>query len=168
MEPQFIVDINAGKLSKWLRIMGYNASLFTSEEDSAMIKSALKENRIILTKDSQIMKRRLVTSGKLKVLFIEGDDPELQIQQVVNYLNLDYRFKPFSICLECNTKLTRKDKKDVKNQVPPHVYETQEYYMECPSCHRIYWKGTHWQAMNEELDKLIAIKQNKIKGGFST
>lgn len=165
MEPRFIVDINAAKLSKWLRIMGYNATLFTSEDDSAMIKSALNENRIILTRDSQILKRRLVTSGKLKVLLIEGDDPDLQIQQVADTLNLDYLFKPFSICLECNAKLIEKDKEEVKEVVPPHVYETQQHYMECPCCHRIYWKGTHWQAMNEELDKLITIKQNKIKGG---
>lgn len=168
MEPRFIVDINAGKLSKWLRIMGYNALLFTGEEDSAMIRTALNENRIILTKDLQIMERRLVTSGRLKVLFVEGDDPEMQIQQVVDSLNLDYRFNPFSICLECNTKLIKREKEEVKNLVPPHVYETQDDYMECPSCHRIYWKGTHWQAMNKELDKLIAARQNKTKGGNST
>jgi uncharacterized protein with PIN domain len=23
--------------------------------------------------------------------------------------------------------------------------------MACPSCHRIYWRGTHWQAMTEKL-----------------
>ncbi len=158
METRFIIDTNVGKLSKWLRIMGYNASLFTGAEDSAMIKSALNENRVIVTKDSQIMKRRLVTSGKLKVILVEDDDPKMQIQQVVNLLNLNYHFKPFSICLECNIELEKKEREDVKDFVPRHVFETHSDFMECPTCHRIYWKGTHWHAMNETLEKYMASK----------
>jgi uncharacterized protein with PIN domain len=102
------------------------------------------------------MKRRLVTSGKLKAILIEGDDIEAQLHQVVEALKLDYHFSPFSICLECNQRLTEKDEDSVRDLVPPYVFKTQRLYMECPSCHRIYWRGTHWQAMNRELEKLAA------------
>jgi uncharacterized protein with PIN domain len=27
--------------------------------------------------------------------------------------------------------------------------------MECPACHRIYWRGTHWQAMTQKLRELL-------------
>lgn len=154
MEPKFIVDNNVGKLAKWLKIMGYNTLLFAEKDDGKMINIALSENRIILTKDSQILKRRLVTSGRLKVVFIEEDNPKAQLQQVVTTLNLS-SFKPFSLCLECNEILIARSKEEVSNLVPPYVFKTQNQYMECPSCHRIYWRGTHWQAMSQELQNLV-------------
>lgn len=163
MEPRFIVDINAGKLAKWLRIMGYDASLFTDEDDGKMVKIALKENRVILTKDSQIMQRRLITSGKLKAVFIKGDDPKTQLQQIATALNLNYQFKPFSVCLQCNQNLVARRKEEVAHLVPPYVLKTQSQYMECPSCHRIFWRGTHWQAMSEELENFMAKKQKGAK-----
>ena len=154
MEIKFIVDNNVGKLAKWLRIMGYDALLFSGEDDGRMVKVALAQNRVILTKDTQVMKRRLVTSGKLKAILIEDDDIEAQLRQVVEALKLDYHFSPFSICLECNQRLIEKDEDAVREFVPSYVFKTQRLYMECPSCHRIYWRGTHWQAMNRELGKL--------------
>jgi uncharacterized protein with PIN domain len=39
-------------------------------------------------------------------------------------------------------------------RVPPYVYRTQKQYMECPDCHRIYWRGTHWAAMVRKINKL--------------
>ena len=163
MEIKFIVDINAGKLAKWLRIIGYDATLFTDEDDGKMIKIALNENRVILTKDSQIMKRRLVAGGKIKAVFIKGDNPKTQLQQIASSLDLDYQFKPFSVCLECNQNLIERCKNEVSNLVPPHVLETQSQYMECPSCHRIFWRGTHWQAMSKELEKFMTQRQKMSK-----
>ena len=154
METKFIVDNNVGKLAKWLRIMGYDAVLFSGDDDSEMVKMALAQKRVILTKDGQIMKRRLVTSGRLKVIHVKDDDISSQLRQVVSALDLDYRFRPFSMCLECNSKLREKRKENVSELVPPYVYKTKDFYMECPSCHRLYWRGTHWQAMSRELDEL--------------
>ncbi len=163
MEPRFIVDINAGKLAKWLRIIGYDALLFTNEDDGKMIKIAVNENRIILTRDSQIMKRRLITSGKLKAIFIQGDEVKTQLQQIASALNLDYHLRPFTVCLECNQILIARRREEIGNQVPPYVLKTQSHYMECPSCHRLFWRGTHWQAMSQELEKFKAHSQNQLK-----
>lgn len=159
MEIKFIVDNNVGKLAKWLRIIGYDALLFTEQDDGEMVKLALAQNRVILTKDTQIMRRRLVTSGRLKAILIEDDDSKAQLQQIVEDLDLDYQFRPFSICLGCNQKLVERDKEEVRDLVPPYVFETQSLYMECPSCRRIYWRGTHWQAMIQELERFTAQKQ---------
>jgi hypothetical protein len=155
VEVRFIVDNNVGKLAKWLRIMGYDALLFKDKDDGNMVKIALAENRVVLTKDTQVMKRRLVSNGKLKAILVEDDDPKMQLRQVVNALGLDYRSKPFSICIECNQSLERRDRDEVRDLVPPYVFKTQRQYMECPSCHRIYWQGTHWEAMSKELEQFI-------------
>ena len=154
MEIKFIADNNVGKLARWLRLIGYDTLLFKQKDDGQMIKIALSENRVILTKDTQFMKRRLVTNGKLKTIHIKQDDPKLQVQEVVKTLNLNYHFKPFSLCLECNRALIARDKEEVKNLVPAQVVETQTQYTQCPACHRIYWPGTHWQAMVKKLQDL--------------
>src|SRR4030042_6305551 len=132
--------------------MGYDALFFTGEDDGRMVKVALAQNRVILTKDTQIMRRRLITSGRLKAILIEGDDPKAQLQQIAEVLNLDYQFKPFSVCLECNENLVDKDKDEGRDLVPPYVFKTQNLYMECPSCHRIYWRGTNWQGKERGVD----------------
>jgi len=152
---KFIVDNNVGKLAKWLRIMGYNARFFEGSTDSQMIAIALAENRVILTRDTQIMRRRLVTSGQLKAILIQSDEPERQMRQVMDTLKLDCQFQPFSICLECNQPLAERSREQVKDLVPPYVFQIKNQYMECPACHRIYWRGTHWQAMTKNLKKFI-------------
>jgi len=154
MQIKFIADSNVGKLARWLRMIGYDTLLFKEKDDKRIIQIALKEGRVILTKDTQIMKRRLITNGELKAIFIKHDDPKAQLQQTVKALNLDYHFKPFSLCLECNQALVPRSKDEVQSLVPSYVFKTQKQYTECSSCHRIYWQGTHWQAMVKELENL--------------
>jgi len=154
MEIKFIADNNVGKLARWLRLIGYDTLLFKQKDDAQMIKIALGEDRVILTKDAQFMKRRLVANGTLRTIHIKQHDPRLQVQEVVKTLKLAYHFKPFSLCLECNRVLVARDKEEVKDLVPHRVFETQTQYTECRACHRIYWPGTHWQAMGKELRDL--------------
>ncbi len=150
---KFIVDHNVGKLAKWLRMMGYDTLFFNDSDDSQLVATALAEGRVILTRDTRIMKRRVVTNGQLKAILIDSDEPEQQKRQVVETLNLDCQFKPFTICLECNQPLVERSKQQVKDLVPPYVFQTQSQYMECPACYRIHWRGTHWKAMTERLEK---------------
>ncbi len=144
-----------GKLAKWLRIMGYDARFFKGSSDSQMIDTAMAENRVILTRDTQIMRRRVVTSERLKAIHIQSDEPERQMRQVMDTLKLDCHFQPFSICLECNQPLVGKSREQVKDLVPPYVFKTQSQYMGCLACHRIYWRGTHWRAMTKKLEKFM-------------
>jgi hypothetical protein len=152
---KFIVDQNVGRLVKWLRIMGYDTIFFNGSNDSRMIATALAEGRVILTRDTQIMRRRVVTKGLLKAILIQSEYPQEQIRQVIETLNLDCLSRPFTLCLECNQPLVERSKEQVKDLVPPHVFKTQKQYMECPSCHRIYWRGTHWQAMTKRLEHFM-------------
>ena len=150
-----MVDNNVGKLARWLRMMGYDAMFFRGGDDASMIATALAEDRVILTRDTRIMERRLVTSGKLRVLLIETDNPQLQMRQVITRLSLNCQFRTFTLCLECNQPLVERSKEEVKDRVPPYVFQTQIQYTECPACHRIYWRGTHWQAMTVSLKRFM-------------
>lgn len=154
METKFIADNNVGKLARWLRMMGYDTLSFEDRDDSKLIEIALNEGRVILTRDTQIVKRRLVANGRLKTILVKEDNPEAQLRQVAAALSLNSYFRPFSLCLECNQPLVPRSKADVRDLVPPYVFQTQNQYTECPTCHRIYWRGTHWQAMVRHLEEL--------------
>ena len=148
-----MVDTNVGKLVRWLRMMGYDSRFFDGNDDWQMIITALNEGRVILTRDTGIMKRGVVASGRLKAVLIDSQQPEEQLRQVLKTLNLDCLFHPFTICLECNQALEERTKEQVRERVPHHVFQTQSQYQECPACQRIYWRGSHWQVMTRSLEK---------------
>jgi uncharacterized protein with PIN domain len=150
---KFIVDHNVARLARWLRMMGYNATVFSEIDDWQMIRIALAEDRVVITRDTGVMKRRVITSGRLKALLITGDDPEKQIQQVINVFQLDTK-RSLTLCLECNVPLLPVDRELIKDRVPPYVYKTKIQFFECPACRRVYWQGTHWEAMKQKLKKL--------------
>jgi uncharacterized protein len=147
---KFIVDENVGKLTKWLRIMGYDTLFFHGDSDSRMVATALEQDRVILTRDTHVLERRVVTSGRLKAILLQSEQFAAQITQVVESLKLDCSGS-FHLCPEDNHILEKKTPEDVREQVPPYVFATQQQYRQCPFCRRIYWRGTHWQAMNRML-----------------
>ncbi|PPD57495.1 Mut7-C RNAse domain-containing protein [Dehalogenimonas etheniformans] len=149
--PRFIVDQNVGKLARWLRLLGYDAVFFTGEDDTRMVKQALAENRILLTRDTAIQRRRVVTSGSLKVMTFETEDAEVQMGQLLAQFQLVGLSHPFPRCLEDNSLLRPIDKLAIEKRVPRYTFESQEEFMECPMCGRVYWRGTHWQALKRRL-----------------
>jgi len=159
-DPKFIVDLNVGKLARWLRLMGYDTLFLPTLDDGEMVKLALSQQRVLLTRDTQIMRWHIVSSGQVKAILIEADDPRKQLLQVAQRLNLNYQFNPFSRCLECNASLEPRNPEEVEGQVPPYVFKTQSKYTQCPDCRRIYWRGTHWQAMNRVLQGWQALNSS--------
>jgi uncharacterized protein with PIN domain len=157
MRASFIVDTNVGKLARWLRILGYDTLFINEIDDDELIDIGLREKRVLLTRDTQIMLRRVVTSGRLKAILIESDDVKEQLRQVVRMMRLDQKRK-FSRCVECNEPLVPKTKDEVQQLVPPYVFKTQSNYYQCPSCQRVYWRATHWQRMNRELEAIMGAE----------
>ena len=155
---KFIVDCNVGKLARWLRIAGFDTLFFRSIEDNRLVRIALDEKRVLLTRDTHILERRVAASGRLKVLLIEDDNAKAQLRQVVTTLNLADEARPFTRCLQCNDPLLPREKNDVRELVPTYVFRTQEQYMQCPACQRIYWRGTHWEKMSRELMEIVGTE----------
>ena len=153
---KFIVDSNVGRLARWLRIAGFDTLFINDLDDNRLVRLALSEERVLLTKDTQILKRRVAATGRLKVILIESEEVKAQLRQVVKALNLGDKIKPFTLCLECNKPLVLSGKEDVKELVPPYISQTQTQYMQCPACHRVYWRGTHWQRMSRELERIVS------------
>jgi len=149
--PTFIVDINVGKLARWLRALGYDTVFINPIDDDELIEIALRENRIILTKDSGIMRRRVVTSGRVTAVHIKHTDWREQLSQVIHTFKLR-NHAPFTRCVKCNSLLECCPHDKAAAEVPAFVLRTQEEFFSCPGCRRIYWRGSHWQRMKRALN----------------
>lgn len=139
-DTKFILTKELGRLAKWLRIMGFDASYFKEENKSILIITSLQEERIILTRDS-----RLSRFSGIRMLRIKSDFVKEQIEQVI----ADLKLKPnengmFTRCIVCNELLGDIEKQKIKNKIPEYVYKTQSTFVSCPACKRVYWQGTHW------------------------
>jgi uncharacterized protein len=148
---KFIADENVGRLAKLLRLLGFDTFFFKDGDDSRIVEIALNENRIILTRDSHISERRLILNQRVKLVLIHSDRRLEQLKQVEDELGLRNKSTPFRLCLECNLPLRPIPPEAARERVPPFVFQTQKNYTECPQCGRVFWKGTHWQAMTRQL-----------------
>ena len=143
-------DWMLGRLAKWLRLLGYDTAYFPSMDDNELVRLARAQGRILLTRDRELTRRR-----GLNCLLVEGDELEAQIQQAISKLNLETE-RPFSRCPVCNTPLQEVEKPSVKERVPPYVFRTKEHFSLCPECDRIYWQGTHWDKMRQEMARMVS------------
>ena len=148
--PRFLVDVNVARLAKWLRVMGYDTLYIPDVDDTELLQVAVRQDRVVLTRDRYILERRVVTSGQAKVVLIRSVDFREQMHQVTEAYRLDFH-NGFTLCIECNEVLGEISKESVRDRVPPFVYRTHEQFQVCPNCDKLYWRGTHWRNMKTEL-----------------
>lgn len=150
---RFLADSNVGRLARWLRALGYDASYEPALDDRPLVALALAEGRVLLTRDADLMQRRVITHGRLRAVLLRSDRVAEQLRQVVADLELTPD-RALSRCLECNVELQDRPRSAVVDRLPPHVRATQSRFSECARCGRVYWPGTHWVRMRERLARL--------------
>jgi uncharacterized protein len=145
---KFFADEMLGKLARWLRMSGLDVRYQRQIRDSELIYLAREESRILLTRDTHLIKRL----AEAEFLFISRDHLPEQIKEFyARFPESRIEMKPFSRCVECNTPLEGIDKEQVKDKVWPYVYQTQENFTTCPTCKRIYWEATHVERIKQKL-----------------
>lgn len=147
---RFILDVHLGKLTSYLRMLGFDSLYRNNLKDKEIIRIAEQENRIILTRDKGILHNKKVTHG----FYIPSDAPREQLKQVLRRFDLLENIRPFSRCMNCNGKL----KKTAKNNIIEQLEEnTRKYFHEfyrCDNCGKIYWKGNHYHKMLAWIQEL--------------
>lgn len=145
----FIVDKMLGRLTKWLRLFGYDTVYFTGDKDSELVFESIRQQRVLLTRDNGISKRK-----PFKVIFIKSEKLFEQIEQLKNGLNLKIdEEKIFTRCVECNTLVEKIEKEKVKNMVPLFIFETHNDFSYCSNCQKTYWQGSHIELARNLIKK---------------
>jgi len=116
---KFLADSSLGRLSKWLRLLGYNTVYYRGEADRSFLRKAEEEGRAALTRRRDVLARQHPGI----VLFVENDRVENQIEEVLE--KLDLRPDPasyFTLCVRCNESLKAALPEEVQPLVPDYVF----------------------------------------------
>ncbi len=148
--PAFIADCHLGKLAKYLRLMGFDTLYFSQIDDDELIRLALEQNRIILTRDKVLSERK-----NIPVLFLDSMETKAQLQTLISHFRLKEHPAPFSRCIICNTPLQVAEKEKVLHRLPPKVQRSFSHFEYCPHCDRVYWHGDHYRRMQQFLESVL-------------
>ncbi len=150
---KFILDAHLGKLTKFLRLCGFDSFYDSDFDDTEIISLALSANRIILTRDKELLKNKRVKQG-YRVL---SQHPEEQLKEVFEKFELKNMIKPFTRCLECNGLLKDVPKEEVLADLLPGTRENFHNFKKCTACSRVYWEGSHYERMCKFIDSLVRL-----------
>jgi uncharacterized protein with PIN domain len=145
LNPRLLVDGMLGRLAKWLRLLGYDTAYDNTATDTELARRARAEGRVLLTRDRELAGRR-----GLRTLLVESEILEEQVREVRKALGSPAD-PALSRCPLCNERLRPISRGEVEDRVPPYVHRTQSQFCACPRCGRIYWPGTHYDAMRAQM-----------------
>ena len=150
-EPRFLVDRMLGKVSRWLIILGYDSEYPGPERsDEDLVEQAVREGRILLTRDAKIPEKR-----GLKKIFVGEQRFEGQLRHVLRETGLTPdRARLFSRCTNCNKALNKISREAALPLVPQLVKDLPTEFFQCGGCRRVYWAGSHTQKTIDKLERV--------------
>jgi len=147
---KFLCDQMLGTLAKWLRIFGFDTFYANAEiSDEDLLQVAKKENRIVITRDKQLI--RIGRKEDLQVIGVTSTDIDEQLRHVLIDVKID-ETAVLSRCSLCNTVLDKINKNAVKDKVPERVFNNNDTFWFCPKCNKIYWMGSHYDKMIKKIN----------------
>jgi len=152
---RFLADVNVIKLGRLLIIMGFDVSYSPSLSDREIANIAETEARIILTRDTELLKRKKIIFAKR----IKSDYPYEQLIETIRFFGLENQISFFSRCTKCNNKLVGVSKEKVIHLLEPKTKKFFHTFFQCPKCNNVFWKGSHFDNIQKKISSLgISIK----------
>lgn len=131
---------------------GYACRWVAGIDDDELIREAQRNSGVIVTTDSILMERRALRDGEIPAVWVP---PSLtmveQLRSVLHELHLAPR-EPR--CMDCGGDLQRVDKESMRERIPPKNYRWLNEYFICARCGKLFWHGTHWERIQEQLRRL--------------
>ncbi len=150
-EPRFMVDAMLGRLARWLRVLGYDTAYESDIDDEHLVRRAIEEDRVILTRDRALPEEWRVP----RILVLETESPLEQLREVAQRMRLAWRDRLFRRCSVCNTPLAPVARDEISGRLPPRVLAEQRRFVACRSCGRVYWEGSHTARMRRVLEATL-------------
>ncbi len=153
--PRFVADGHLGRLTAYLRLLGFDTLYQADWEDATLAALAASEARILLTRDQGLLKRNQVRLG----YWLRALRPEEQLREVVHYFQLGRWARPFHRCAKCNTLLEDVAKEEVAHRLPEYVRHHHDRFRRCPHCQRVYWAGSHVARLQALFQRVLEETQ---------
>lgn len=153
MIPCFAAEKTLGRLTKWLRLLGFDTR-YEPELTGKKFIETLEKDRVLLTRTRRIQNQ----FASSQLIFIESDHLMQQLNQIFRELGLKAsQIRPFSRCLQCNASIVIVEKASVLGRVPDYIFEIHDRFQKCPECDRIYWPGSHTRRSLDKIQQLLGL-----------
>lgn len=150
-DMKFIADAMLGRLARWMRFLGFDTLYYAGISDSRLIRLAKEQDRVILTRDTRLVK----VKGAGDHLLISANDSFKQLLEVVDALELK-QFNLLGRCVKCNGELVKIiDKAEIRESVPEFVFLQHNNFLKCMGCGKIYWEGSHPKKFKEKVGEIL-------------
>ena len=156
---KFIADSMLGRLARWLRLLGFDTLYYGQINVRTLLRIAREENRILLTRNTRLVKMSEVR----EYLLLKENDTFDQLKRVIISYDLSAGIREnmlsgisiYNRCSLCNSLLSDIPKERTKANVPEYVYQTSEKFRYCKGCGKFYWKGTHRELLEQKLKEIL-------------
>lgn len=154
--PRFVCDVHLGRLTRRLRLLGFDTWYRTDTDDDELARIAVDQDRILLTRDRGLLMRRVITHGYCP----RSDDADEQAAEVVRQFDLVQAIAPFTRCARCNGLLDDVDKAEVLHLLPPRTRVEHDHFAHCRNCAHVYWPGSHTEKI---ADFVASIRTTAVR-----
>ena len=155
---KFVADRMLGRLSRWLRLFGYDTLEIKKQEneDDLLLELAEKEDRILISRDALLIRKAI----KKGLDAYDVQSPRIMEQLCEMHRRFKLSFEPtMDRCTLCNSVIRKIEPSGMG------ILKTKEYvYLErlekgtefwiCDNCGQVYWQGSHWENILKRVYEL--------------
>lgn len=149
----FVADAHMGRLARDLRMLGFDVLYRNDFADDEIVRLAVQEERIVLTRDRDLLMRKTIARG----CYVYPTASDAQLLEVMRRYQLAGQARPLSRCLDCNGLLEAVPKDAVEQQLPAHSAACQNDFRRCNACGHVYWYGSHAARMRKRIANLLEV-----------
>lgn len=139
--PRFVLDVHLGALARRLRLLGLDTAYEREADDAYLAEQALAEDRVLLTRDRELLRRRALSAPPRHGAFVRATATEEQTGEVLR--RFAPPLAPWTRCLTCGALLERATKAQLAHLLPAGTRRTYEEFARCTGCGRPFWRGAH-------------------------
>ena len=153
----FFVDAMLGNIAKKLRLLGFDSEYFSDIDDSEFLERSQNENRIIISKDQNLIKR--AEKMNISFIYISKENEIEQFQEIHEKIHLEFNESSGDVarCPKCNFTTSQTKKSEIANKVPEKILEYHDKFWKCNGCGQIYWEGKHIKNLQEFVEKIKCL-----------
>jgi uncharacterized protein with PIN domain len=154
---KFIADGMLGKLVRWLRMLGQDVTYSTQLGDEELMTLAEKEQRVLLTRDTELYKRAIAKG--IVAFYVEGRTEAEKLAELAERFDFSLTIDlKRSRCPKCNTRILLTPKEQLAGKVEKNTFTYYSEFWKCPTCGHVYWQGAHWKGILATLEEAKKIK----------
>ena len=151
----FLADEMLKRTAKWLRLLGIAVFCEEGLDDDALLKKAVNEELVLLTKDEELCKK--AKGLGIECFFLPQESMEEDVGRILAHFKLEGDFPEKTLCPVCGGELRAVKPKG--GEVPPDVIGEKRMCWKCSSCGKFYWEGGHWKNIKKTLERIEQEKK---------